>query len=97
MYVEFFREIEARYGRAAAIDVCKTAIKRWGRGLSGGLEAHLPADFDGLKASFAFAPDGGAMFQPRVDSCGPGGLVVQFESCPLKSAWLSAPHTSRLI
>ena len=90
VYVEFFRAIEARYGRAVAIDICKEAIRRWGGGLAEGLKAHLPADFQGLSASFAFAPDGGAMFRPQVDRCDSSGLDVQFKACPLKSAWLEA-------
>jgi L-2-amino-thiazoline-4-carboxylic acid hydrolase len=89
LYVEFFLALERRFGRGVAIDVCKEAIRDWGRSLAGGLEAHLPNDFAGLK-SFAFAPDGGAMFQPRVDRCDDDGLDVQFEACPLKSAWLEA-------
>ena len=90
VYVEFFRAIEVRYGRAVAIDICKEAIRCWGGGLAAGLKAHLPADFQGLKASFAFAPDDGAMFRPRIDRCDSSGLEVQFMSCPLKSAWLEA-------
>jgi hypothetical protein len=88
VYLEFFHAIERRYGRAAAIDVCKEAIRNWGRAQAGGLVAHRPNDFDGLIRSFVFAPDGGAMFRPRVDRCDGDGLDVQFESCPLKSAWL---------
>lgn len=30
------------------------------------------------------------MFRPRVDRCDEEGLDVQFEACPLKSAWLEA-------
>jgi hypothetical protein len=90
LYVEFFLALERRFGRGVAIDVCKEAIRDWGRSLAGGLEAHLPNDFDGLKRSFAFAPDDGVMFRPRVDRCDDDGLDVQFEACPLKSAWLEA-------
>ena len=54
------------------------------------LEAHLPSDFDGLDPVFACAPDGGAMFRPPVERCDGIGLDVQFEACPLKSAWLEA-------
>ena len=49
VYVEFFRAIEARYGRAIAIDICKEAIRCWGGGLAEGLKAHLPADFRGSR------------------------------------------------
>ena len=90
VYLEFFRAIERRYGRPVAIDICKEAIRSWGCGLAGGLEAYLPSDFDGLARSFAFAPDGGSMSRPRVDRCDGDGLDVQFEGCPLKSAWLEA-------
>jgi hypothetical protein len=90
VYLEFFRAVERRHGRIAAIDICKEAICNWGRGLAGGLKAHSPDDFDGLVQSFAFAPDDGAMFRPRVDRCDREGLDVQFEACPLKSAWLEA-------
>jgi len=90
VYFEFFRAIERRYGRAVAIDICKEAIRSWGRGQAGGLDPHVPIDFADLTRSFVFAPDGGAMFRPRVDRCDEEGLDVQFEACPLKSAWLEA-------
>jgi L-2-amino-thiazoline-4-carboxylic acid hydrolase-like protein len=93
VYLEFFRAIEGRYGRAVAVDICKQAIRNWGRAQAGGLKVHLPNDFDGLIRSFVFAPDGGAMFRPRVDRCDGDGLDVQFEACPLKSAWLEAGMT----
>jgi hypothetical protein len=90
LYVAFFRAIEGRFGRAAAIDICKESIRGWGRGLAAGLEARRPNDFAGLIESFARAPDGGAMFRPRVDRCDESGLDVQFEACPLKTAWLES-------
>jgi len=90
VYVAFFRAIERRVGRAAAIAICKEAVRDWGRGLAAGLEAHRPNDFAGLAESFARAPDGGAMFRPRIDRCDEAGLDVQFEGCPLKSAWQAA-------
>jgi hypothetical protein len=90
VYREFFRAIERRYGRDQAIDICKEAIRNWGRGQASGLETHLPSDFDGLSRSFVFGPDDGAMFRPRVDRCDADGLDVQFEACPLKSAWMEA-------
>jgi L-2-amino-thiazoline-4-carboxylic acid hydrolase len=90
IYLEFFRVIAGRYGQSVAIDICKEAIRNWGHGQAGGLTAHLPTEFDGLTRSFVFAPDGGAMFRPRVDGCDGDGLDVQFEACPLKSAWLEA-------
>ena len=37
-----------------------------------------------------FRLDGGAMFGARVHRCNPGGLDVQFETCPLKAAWCDA-------
>jgi L-2-amino-thiazoline-4-carboxylic acid hydrolase len=90
VYFEFFRVVEGRYGRAAAVDICKEAIRNWGRGQADELKAQLANDFLGLSRSFVFAPDGGAMFRPRVDRCDGEGLDVQFEACPLKSAWLEA-------
>lgn len=90
VYVAFFRVLERRLGRAAAIEICKAAVRDWGRGLAAGLEAHRPDDFAGLAESFARAPDGGAMFRPRIDRCDAGGLDVQFEDCPLKTAWQAA-------
>ena len=90
VYVEFFRAIERRFGRATAIEVTKEAVFNWGRTLAGGLEAHRPSDFQGLCSSFAYAPDGGAMFTPDVAACSEKGLDVQFKTCPLKSGWLEA-------
>jgi hypothetical protein len=90
LYVHFYRAIERRFGQVAAIEICKQAIYNWGRELAAGLEAHAPDDFDGLAGSFVFAPDGGAMFRPRIDRCDAEGLDVQFEACPLKAAWLEA-------
>jgi hypothetical protein len=90
VYLEYYRAIERRFGQAVAIQICKEAIYSWGRGLAAGLQAHAPDDFEGLARSFAFAPDSGAMFQPRIDRCDKEGLDVQFETCPLKSAWLDA-------
>ncbi len=90
VYVEFFRSIEQRFGRGMAIEICKEAIYRWGEGLAGDLGRHLPSNFEGVKENFAFPPDDGAMFTPRVDLCSAQGLDVQFETCPLKSAWIEA-------
>ena len=90
VYLEFYRAIERRYGQVVAVELCKEAIRNWGRGQAEGLEAHAPNDFDGLLRSFVFAPDDGAMFRPRVDRCDSGGLDVQFEACPLKTAWLES-------
>lgn len=85
VYVEFFRAIEKRLGRDMAVEVSKEAVYNWGRTLAGGLERHLPSDFKGLCSSFAYAPDGGAMFSPNVMSCSEQGLDVQFATCPLKT------------
>jgi hypothetical protein len=93
VYSEFYHAIERRYGQHAAVALCKEAIRNWGRGQAEGLEIHAPDDFAGLLDSFVFAPDGGAMFRPRVDRCDAEGLDVQFEACPLKSAWLEAGMT----
>ena len=90
VYLEFFRVIERRLGRAVAIEICKEAIRNWGGRLAAGLEAHRPDGFKGLTESFAYAPDGGRMFQPRVDRCDRSALDVQFDRCPLKAAWLEA-------
>jgi len=90
VYVEFFRAIERRFGRETAVEVTKEAIYNWGRTLAGGLESHLPSDFEGLCSNFAYAPDGGAMFTPDVAACSETGLDVQFKTCPLKSGWLEA-------
>jgi hypothetical protein len=90
LYLEFYRAIERCFGQAVAIQICKEAIYSWGRDLAAGLQTHVPDDFEGLARSFAFAPDGGAMFQPRIDRCDKEGLDVQFETCPLKAAWLDS-------
>src|SRR5687767_1822721 len=90
VYLQFYRAIERRFGQAVAIEICKEAIYNWGRELAVGLQAHVPNDFDGLASSFAFAPDGGAMFQPQIVRCDEEGLDVQFEACPLKAAWLDS-------
>ena len=90
VYVEFFRAIERRFGRKTAVELTKEAIYNWGRTLAGGLESYLPSDFKGLCASFAYAPDGGAMFTPDVIACSEQGLDVQFKTCPLKTGWLEA-------
>lgn len=90
VYVEFFRAIEKRLGRDAAVEICREAIYRWGEGLAGDLGTHLPSDFEGLCRNFAYPPDNGAMFSPRVDRCSDEGLDVQFETCPLKTGWIEA-------
>ena len=90
VYVEFFRSIEKRFGREAAMEVTKEAIYNWGRTLATGLEQHLPSDFRGLCGSFAFAPDSGKMFSPDVSACSDEQLIVQFKTCPLKSGWIEA-------
>lgn len=90
VYVEFFRAIEKRYGANVAEEITREAIYAWGEGLAGDLGRHLPADFPGLSRSFAYPPDDGRMFSPRVARCDDGGLDVQFETCPLKSAWIEA-------
>jgi hypothetical protein len=90
VYLQFYRAIERRLGQAVAIEICREAIYNWGRDLAAGLEARGQNDFDRLATSFVFAPDGGAMFRPRIDRCDEKGLDVQFEACPLKAAWLEA-------
>jgi hypothetical protein len=90
VYLEFFRSIEKRFGREVAIEVTREAVYNWGCTLAGGLEQHLPSDFEGLCGSFAFAPDGGEMFSPDVSVCTDKELDVHFKSCPLKSAWIEA-------
>ena len=90
VYVEFFRSIERRFGRDAAIEVTREAVYNWGSTLAGGLEQHLPSDFPALCGSFAFAPDEGRMFSPDVSTCSDQALVVQFKTCPLKSGWMEA-------
>ncbi|MFT3987002.1 L-2-amino-thiazoline-4-carboxylic acid hydrolase [Aestuariivirga sp.] len=90
VYVEFFRAMERRFGHEVAVQVTREAVYNWGRTLSGDLGTHLPSDFAGLCQSFAYAPDGGAMFTPDVESCSEEGLNVQFMTCPLKSAWIEA-------
>lgn len=93
VYVEFFRAMEKRFGRDTAVEVTKEAVYNWGRSLAGGLDSHQPSDFEGLCSSFAYAPDGGAMFTPEVAACSETGLDVQFKTCPLKSGWLEAGLT----
>ena len=90
VYLEFFRSIERRFGRGAAVEICREAIYRWGEGLAGELGKHLPSDFEGLAKNFAYPPDDGAMFSPRVDRCDAQGLDVQFETCPLKTGLMEA-------
>jgi hypothetical protein len=90
VYVEFFRAIEKRFGRKVAEEICREAIYRWGEGLAGDLSKHLPTDFPGLSQNFAYPPDDGAMFSPRVIQCDASGLDVQFETCPLKTGWIEA-------
>jgi hypothetical protein len=83
LYLQFYRAVERRFGQAVAIEICKEAIYNWGRELAAGMQAHVPDDLDALASAFVFAPDGGAMFQPRIDRCDEEGLDVQFEDCPL--------------
>lgn len=90
VYVAFFRAIGKRFGRDTAIAISREAIYAWGEGLAGDLGKHLPSDFEGLTKNFAYPPDNGAMFSPRVDRCDAQGLYVQFETCPLKSGWIEA-------
>jgi hypothetical protein len=90
VYLHFYRAIERRLGQAMAIEICKEAIYNWGRDMAASLEPRGQNDFDRLAASFVFAPDGGAMFHPRIDRCDNEGLDVTFEACPLKTAWLEA-------
>jgi L-2-amino-thiazoline-4-carboxylic acid hydrolase len=90
LYIEVFRALEKRLGRAEAITAMKEAIHAWGRTLGGGIACHAPRNFEGVLADFALAPDGGEIFGARVDRCDEGGIDVQFEKCPLKTAWVAA-------
>jgi hypothetical protein len=90
LYLAIFRALERRLGRAAAVDVLQEAIHAWGRTLSGGLQACAPNDWDCLVDGFVVQPDGGAMFQPLVEKRDEASLVVHFQACPLKSAWVEA-------
>ena len=90
LYVQMFRTLERRHGRAEAIATMKEAIRAWGCGLADGLAGLAPADFEGLRQRFALPPDDGTMFGARVDRCDGEGLDVQFESCPLQAAWRDA-------
>jgi hypothetical protein len=90
LYVAFFAALRRRFGRDAAIDVMQEAIRAWGRTLSGGLQACGSRDWDALIDGFVMQPDGGAMFQPVIESREEESLVVHFRSCPLKTAWQEA-------
>src|SRR4051794_1619741 len=81
VYVEFFRSIEKRFGKDAPVEVTREAVYNWGCTLAGRLEQHLPSDFEGLCASYTFAPDGGAMFSPDVLVCSHNELDVRFKTC----------------
>lgn len=93
VYLQFFRALRKRYGDDVAEEICREAIYHWGEGLAGNLGQHLPKDFEGLLRDFAYPPDNGAMFSPRVERCDEGGLDVQFETCPLKSSWMESGCT----
>jgi hypothetical protein len=90
IYLAIFRELRSRFGEPEAIDILRTVLYRHGRRFGETLTRLAPRDFDGLIESFAKAPDGGQMFQPRIDRQGTHELAVTFMSCPLKSAWREA-------
>ncbi len=87
LYLAFFAAIEKRLGREGAIAILKEAIRDWGRGLGRGLKGCSITD---LPALFAVQPDGGRLFQPRVDRLDEAGFDVQFEACPLRQRWTEA-------
>lgn len=87
LYSAFFASVEKRFGRKSAIEVTKEAIRTWGTGLGHGLKG---CSIAGLPSAFASQPDGGKLFQPRIDRLDEAGLDVQFEACPLKQRWLEA-------
>lgn len=84
LYRIFFTTIERRHGRDEATSVLKEAVREWGRGLGHGLKG---LKVDDLYESFATQPDGGKLFQPRVDRLDRDGFDVQFCGCPLKQRW----------
>lgn len=85
LYRSFFESVEKRYGRQSAIEVLKESVRKWGEGLGQGLSGCCIAD---LPTAFANQPDGGTLFQPRIDRLDSGGFDVQFEACPLKQRWV---------
>jgi hypothetical protein len=85
LYRAFFVAVEKRVGRESAIAVLKEAVRNWGAGLGHGLKGCRIAD---LPTVFATQPDGGKLFQPRVDRLDDAGFDVQFEACPLKQRWI---------
>lgn len=90
LYVAFFSAIEKRFGRDSAVEVVKEAVRRWGEGLGQGLVGCGIMD---LPEAFATQPDGGKLFQPRMDRLDQDGFDVQFEGCPLKQRWIETGHS----
>lgn len=87
LYRSFFAAIEKRVGRESAVAIMKEAIRSWGEGLGHGLKGCGIVD---LPAAFAMQPDGGKLFQPRIDRLDDAAFDVQFETCPLKQRWIDA-------
>jgi hypothetical protein len=87
LYQAFFIAIEKRLGRESAISILKEAVRSWGEGLGRGLRGCGIAD---LPTAFAMQPDGGKLFQPRIDRLDHAGFDVQFEACPLKQRWIES-------
>lgn len=88
LYVAVYRAAEKRLGAEAAAAMLKEAVYEWGTGMAGGAAGCAPSDFAGLSEAFFNQPDGGAMFQPRIERCDSLGVETHFLACPLKEAWV---------
>ena len=88
LYYFIFDELRQQLGEKDAIEALKRAIYRRGQEVGEQFSEFAPNDFEGLKSAFlGIIPDGGRMFEPKVELCDTECLQIQLESCPLKEAW----------
>ena len=88
LYYLIFDELRGEVGEEKAAAILKRAIYRRGEQMGQKFRRVAPDDWPGLKDAFlAGIPDAGRLFAPNVVQCGPEGLDIHLESCPLKEVW----------
>lgn len=97
IYLDIFREIRKRHGEEEAVSILRNSLEKRGRQFGSTLKQYAPRDFRALCDAFAYAPDGGDMFQPIVLHCDESSLELKMKKCPLKEAWVEAGISDREI
>ncbi len=91
MYWHIFQALKNELGESKAAEIIKRGIYNRGLEIGKPFKKFAPADLTGLKdAFFDFIPDGGKMFDPKVQKCDESGLEIKMRRCPLKEAWQEA-------